>query len=109
MRFGLLIAAGFLAAALPAAGQLSAKAPFTVEFDPNRDVNQIDAPTGKQGLWFEIKFKIIRHGGKADEPGKEYKVVVYHDKREVTRLDVPAPKPSEELSAVLAIDISGSM
>ena len=111
MRFWVLfvIAAAVASAALPAVGQTPAKSPFTVEFDPNRDVAQTDAPAGQQGLWFAIKFKITRHGGKADEPGMEFKVVVYHDKREVARLDVPPPKLSEELSAVLAIDISGSM
>jgi len=108
-RLLLIIAAALLFAALPAVGQTPAKSPFTVEFDPNRDVTQTDAPPGQKGLWFAIKFKIIRHGAKADEPGKENKVVIYEDEREVARLDVPAPKLSEELSAVLAIDISRSM
>jgi Mg-chelatase subunit ChlD len=110
MRFRFpIMAASLLFVAVPALCQTPTPSPFTVEFDPNRDVTQIEAPPGKQGLWFAITFKIVRHGGKADQPGKEYKVVVYHDKREVTRLDVPPPKLSEELSAVLAIDISGSM
>jgi VWFA-related protein len=98
-----------LLASFAASGQQSTPPTFTVDFDPNRDVTQIDAPKGQQGIWWSIKFKIARHGGKADEPGKESQVVVRHDKREVARLDVPAPKMSEELSAVLAIDISGSM
>jgi VWFA-related protein len=111
LKWWTIIAAVLFFAALPAMGQTPAKSasPFTVEFDSKNDVTQIDPPTGQQGLWFAIKFKITRRGGKADEPGKEFKVVIYEDKREVARREVPAPKLSEELSAVLAIDISGSM
>jgi VWFA-related protein len=108
MRIGLILFTILLVAALPVVAQTPAKSPFTVEFDPDKGVSEEQANDGK-GLRFTIKFKITRHGARADEPGKDYKVVVYHDKREVARLDVPRPKISDELSAVLAIDISGSM
>jgi VWFA-related protein len=84
------------------------KSPFTIEFDQATGVSQADAE-GKQGLRFTVRFTIIRHGGAADEPGKDYKVIIEEDGIERARVDVPPPKLSEDLSAVLAIDISGSM
>jgi VWFA-related protein len=111
-RFLLVLAAGLALAALPALGQTPAKSPFSVEFDPEHGVTQEVSPEvrdGKKGLHFTVRFSIVRHGGTAAEPGKDYKVVVEEDERVVAKLDVPEPKLSEEVSAVLAIDISASM
>jgi VWFA-related protein len=102
--FSLTLAMAF---SLPAGGQTTAKSPFTVDFDPSTGVQQEDRLDGKKGLHFTVRFTIVRHG--SDEPGKDYKVVVEEDGREVARVDVPAPKMSDDLSAVLTIDISGSM
>jgi VWFA-related protein len=98
----------FVAAGVPAAGQGQSKSPFTVDFDPITGVTTEPRPDGQAGLYFTVRFSIIRQGG-ADEPGKDYKVVIENDGREVARVDVPPPKLSEELSAMLTIDISGSM
>ena len=103
-----LIAAAFVIGALPAIGQQPGKLPFKVEFDPDAGVTKEDQ-TGKEGLYFTVRFNIVRQGNAANEPGKDYKVIVLEDGREVARCDVPEPKLSDELSAVLAIDISGSM
>src|SRR5262245_2217245 len=104
-----LIALLLAVAVLPAGAQSQAKVPYVVEFAPDKDVWQEEAGTGKQGLHFTVRFKIKRLPGAGDEPGKDYKVVVEEDGREVARFDVPPPRISEELSAVLAVDISGSM
>jgi Mg-chelatase subunit ChlD len=85
------------------------KAPFTIVFDPARDVRQEQTSTGK-GLQITVAFKVIRAPGVGENDGKDYKIVIEEDGREVRRLDVPPPaKVTEDLSAVLAIDISGSM
>jgi Mg-chelatase subunit ChlD len=106
VRFLLTLAMLFAVAVLPALGQPRQAAPFEIVFDPNRDVQE-EGGAGK-GLQFTVAFKVIRHKGATD--GKDYKIVIEEDGREVARLDVPPPaKVPEELSAVLAIDISGSM
>jgi VWFA-related protein len=96
----LLVVAVFPALAQPRNSQV----PFEIVFDPDKDVRQED-----KGLQFTVTFKVIRHAG-AIEAGKDYKIVVKEDNIEVARFDVPPPaKVNEDLSAVLTIDISGSM
>jgi Mg-chelatase subunit ChlD len=99
-----------LLAALPAVGQTNAKAPYKVEFNPKTDVSTEGGGKGEQGLFFNIRFKLVRQdGAEAVASFKNYKVVVELDGREIERFDVPEAKISEELSTVLAVDISGSM
>src|SRR5438094_5259443 len=104
-----LITVGLALATLtPAVGQTPAKSPYTVQFDPANDV-RFHGGDGEQGAFFTVNFKLIRHAGAGNEPGKDYKVLVELDGVKVAELPVPEPKLSEDLSAVLAIDISGSM
>jgi Mg-chelatase subunit ChlD len=91
-------------AVVPAFPQGSASAPFKIEFDPKNDIQ----PEQKGGLQVTVKFSVVRVAGKGDEPAKNYKVVIKEDGREVKRVDVPEPKVVDRLSAVLAVDISGS-
>jgi VWFA-related protein len=109
MRKGLplTIATMLALAVLPALGQPRSAMPFEIVFDPSRDVQEVGTGDGK-GLQFFVSFKVIRHKGAPE--AKDYKIVIEEDGREVARFDVPPPaKAPEELSAVLAIDISGSM
>jgi VWFA-related protein len=105
-RLLLTLAVLLAVAVLPALGQGRPAVPFEIVFDPSRDVQE-EGGTGK-GLQFTVSFKVIRHKGASE--GKDYKIVIEEDGREVARLEVPPPaKANEDLSAVLAIDISGSM
>jgi VWFA-related protein len=92
-------------AVLPAFAQTPPAAPFKVEFDPKTGV-ELDVQ-GK-GVRVTVKFWIVRLPGKGDESGKDYKVDIAEDRRVVKSIDVPEPKIVDKLSAVLAIDISGS-
>jgi VWFA-related protein len=104
-RLFLLILAPAAFAAFPAFAQQDAKAPFHIQFDRDRDVVEERAADGK-GLRFTVKFLVVRNG-KSTDSGKDYKVIIKEDGKEVRRLDMPEPKVTG-LSAVLAVDISGT-
>jgi Mg-chelatase subunit ChlD len=106
-RLLLLLVVLVSVAVIPAYGQGTAKAPFKVEFDPESGVEREKNASGK-GLTITVKFFIVRVAGAGNESGKNYKVVIKEHTTEVARLDVPEPKIVDKLSAVLAIDISGS-
>jgi VWFA-related protein len=105
-RLGFLALALFAIAIGGAFAQTPSQAPFKVEFDAKTGVEL--EKTGNKGVRVTVKFWIVRLKGKGDESGKDYKVVIEEDHREVQRIDVPEPKIVDKLSAVLAIDISGS-
>lgn len=102
---------------MPALGQKDAKAPagqnpdipYKIEFDPKEDVRQLDRHEGKSGLFLRVDFTVTALPGAPADPGKEYQIVVEEDGKERFTVDVPRPKQAEELSVVLAVDISGSM
>jgi VWFA-related protein len=100
-----------LVASSGAPTQPNAKNPYRIEFDPKNDVTMRDKDptTGQPGLFITVRFTITVEGDKAEEPGTEYKIAIEEDGRRVKLEDVPRPKPSEDLTAVLAIDTSGSM
>ena len=78
-------------AVLPALGQGQPATPFEIVFDPSRDVEE--RSDGGKGLQFTVSFKVIRHKGASE--GKDYKIVVEEDGREVARFDVPPPAAAE--------------
>ncbi len=84
---------------------------YKIEFHPEKgDVTLLDRDSeGRQGLFVKVNFTIIRESDQPDEPGMTYKVVVEEDGKFVTEVDVPRPTPSDDLSVVLSMDISGSM
>jgi VWFA-related protein len=96
---------------LPALGQPNANVPYHIEFDPQHDVTQHDRDdkTSKEGLYIKVRFSITVGGDAADAPGADYKIRIEEDGHLVGEEDVPRPTPSEDLSAVLAVDTSGSM
>jgi VWFA-related protein len=104
MRTALVILGGALLAATPLAlGQQAAPGLFKIDMEdpiPKRDAN---------GTMVTLKFTLRREGRQANDVGKDYKIIVYEERKEVARLDVPQAKVSENLSVVVAGDISGSM
>ena len=88
--FVALVTAGLALAALPALGQTPAKSTYSVVFDAQRDV-LFHGGVGEQGAFFTVNFKLIRHAGAGNEPGKDYKVLVELDGRKVAELSVPEP------------------
>jgi Ca-activated chloride channel family protein len=104
-----VLAAALLVAAVPALAQRPGQgpAPYRIVFDPARDVSQ-----GREGpnntLYVTVRFKI--EGEKlTPEVAKQYKILVKENGNIRDRKDLPQVKPSEDLSLVLAMDISGSM
>jgi VWFA-related protein len=96
---------------LPVAGQQQSDVPYRIAFDADHDVTMQDKDekTGKEGLFVTVRFTITLEGNAAAAPGTDYKIIIEEDGHRVKEEDVPRPTPSEELSAVLAIDTSGSM
>jgi VWFA-related protein len=104
-----ILAAALLVAAVPVLAQRPGQNPvhYWIDFDRDRDVSQ-----GEEGpnntLYVTVRFKI--EGKKlTPEVAKQYKILIKENGREVGTVDVPQVKPSEDLSLVFAMDISGSM
>jgi VWFA-related protein len=103
-----LIAAGLT---LPLFGQTAP--PYRIDFDPHQDVTSLDHDEhGNKGLFIHVRFTITLEGGTKleDLAGADYKIKIEEDKQFIPpELDVPRPAAVETLSAVLALDTSGSM
>jgi VWFA-related protein len=97
----------FAVAVLPALGQAPAspKERYRIDFDPDRDLERVPGP----GFQIKVRFSISRVSETNDDADMTYKVVVEEDGQRVAEEDVARPTPNEDLSAVLAMDISGSM
>ena len=57
-----------------------AKNPYQVEFDPGKDVSQLErAPDGKEGIYIKVRFAITLDGAKVDKLEGDYKIVIEED------------------------------
>jgi VWFA-related protein len=92
-------------AALPAFGQSPPATPYVLEFDPDRDLSRVPG----EGFRIKVRFSITRKADAVDDSGMTYKVIVEEEGQRVAEKDVARPTPNEDLSAVLAMDQSGSM
>src|SRR5262245_1955290 len=109
-RFFLLIAAVVLVGStLPLLAQSTL---YRIDFNPNQDVQLLDKDEhGNAGLFINVRFTITLEGGTKleDLAGADYKLKIEEDGHFMAERDVPRPKAVENLSAVLALDTSGSM
>ena len=108
MRTSVAVLAAALLAAVPGFTQSPAQpVPYQILFDQDSDVSQArEGP--KNTLYVTVRFR-VEGGQVAPEVAKQYRILIKEDGRVVGDAGVPQPKPSEDLSAVLAMDISGSM
>lgn len=86
--------------------------PYHIDFDPKHEVALLDFDEqGNKGIFIQVRFTITLQGGKAEDlAGTDYKIKIEEDGHFIPpELDVPRAKPVEEISAVLALDTSGSM
>jgi VWFA-related protein len=97
----------FAVAVLPALGQgpSSSDLPYDIKFDPDRDLERVPG----EGFRIKVRFSITRVSDNNNDVGMTYKVVVEEDGQRVAEEDVARPTPNEDLSTILAVDISGSM
>ena len=101
---GVLVALPLTAAPPPSADALQ----YHIDLDPDLVVSHPDKD-GKTGTYVTLHFK-VRHGKDgplADDVSKD-EIVVEEDGRRVTDLEIFQPK-AQGLTAVLAMDVSGSM
>jgi len=82
--------------------------PYKIEFDP-ADVVISKRYENKEGLFITIKFTVVLDGKGQQINSADYKIAIEEEGKEVKRIDVPAPKPSEDLSVIMAVDTRGSM
>jgi VWFA-related protein len=111
-RFAMIIIPLFALLTLQATGQpKKAKNPYQVEFDRNKDVEQLtQSPDGtKKAIFVRVRFAITLDGANIDKLGDDYKLVIEEDGQRVKEVDVPRPTVSDELSVMLALDTSSSM
>ena len=100
--------ASLLVALPPAAAQNAGGPEYHIDLDPDLVVSHPDAD-GKKGTYVTLHFKVRRgkDGPVADDVNKD-EIVVEEDGKRVTDLEILQPK-AQGLTAVLAMDISGSM
>ena len=115
----LAVSCAILLAALPALllttspilGQADSTAdiPYEIKFDPGNDVSMHTRHDGKEGLFITVKFTVILRSKGQRIDSSDYKIAIEEDGQLVKEIDVPVPKPVEDLSVVMAVDTSGSM
>jgi VWFA-related protein len=103
-----VIAGAILLASLPALAQDTEQLPYRIDFNPAEDVSQLDRYKGEEKLFLNVKFLVTPEKAAVEKVGK-YKIVIEEEGKFVRELDVIPPPADEELSVVLAMDISGSM
>jgi Mg-chelatase subunit ChlD len=96
----------FLAGSLPALAQLPDGPVFRIDQEPVETYTRDEA--GRQVRYVKVKFKVTREGVSTSEVGKHYKILIEENNHRVKVEDVPVPR-ANDLSVVLAMDISGSM
>jgi Mg-chelatase subunit ChlD len=83
---------------------------YRIDFDPAKDVTLLDEDKDKrQGLFINVRFTITQIAQTADDVFKDYKILIKEDGHVVKQVEVPQPVLSDDLSVVLALDVSGSM
>jgi VWFA-related protein len=70
--------------------------------------SHVDRQNGVPVRLITVRFSITHEGKDAEDLGGDYKVILYELGREVARVDLPRAT-SEDLSVILAVDISTSM
>jgi VWFA-related protein len=104
-----LVAVVLACAALPVVAAAPAGLDYAVKID--KVFAAVREPPGKpSALYVTVQFKLLREGDArpVSELGAEEAVVVEEDGRPVTDIDLSPPK-ANALTAVLAMDVSGSM
>jgi Mg-chelatase subunit ChlD len=95
-----------LCTSLPLWAQGDASAPYKVELT---GVTLLDRDSaGKQGIFIHAHFTVQMLRADADADTL-YKLVIEENGQRVHEHEMPRPKPTEDLSVVLAVDTSGSM
>lgn len=109
MRPALTLLVLLLTTAL-AAGDDAAPLPYQIEFDQRGPVRVTERHDGKPGMYVTVQFRIKRasDGKLVRDVGKD-DILVQEDGRRVEPVDFHGPEAAGPLTAVLAIDISGSM
>jgi Mg-chelatase subunit ChlD len=108
MRAFLAVFGGcWLLAALPALAQQENRPLYKIDQEPVTTYTVDEG--GKQVRYVKVNFTVTRQGEPARDLGKNYKILIKENGHKVKEEDVPRPKPTEDLSVVLAMDISGSM
>ncbi len=85
-----------------------AKMPYQIEFEPAKDVTQLDRYEGKDGIFIKVRFAIMLDGAKVVD-FSDHKLVIEENGHRVKEVDVPRPVVSDDLAVMLALDTSGSM
>jgi VWFA-related protein len=111
MRKLLLVVVPFALLALESFAQSNKGLPYKVEFDRSKDIERLEvSPDGtKKGIYVRVKFAITLDGSKVDKLDDSFMLVIEEDGHKVKEVALPKPKPSEDLSVMLALDTSGSM
>lgn len=108
MRFLFFILVAFLAG-MPLGAQDTSSLAYRVEIDRQKVLSFVREHDGRRALFVTVGFKIrrVRDNEIATDVSKE-EIVVEEDGRRVANLEIFAPR-AQNLTPILALDISGSM
>src|SRR5262245_46908661 len=111
MRVPLAVVAGALAlAAAPGLAQQPAKVMYKLSFDPQRHVTrEVKTDGGKDVILVTVRFTLTQLGDAPGDVHRDYKILIKEEGHVVKDEEVPRPSDGDDLSAVRAMDVSGSM
>lgn len=84
------------------------QSPYKLELK-STNVSTGTDPDGKTSTFVTVKFRITRQGQQMEGLGSDYKILIEEEGEVVEERTIPRAKVSDDLSVVLAMDISGSM
>src|SRR6266436_5287127 len=91
-----------LLVAVPALAQQQPARYFELSFKEGAVTGAEESFEGKQQLVLTVRFTITRLKETTSDITKDYKIVIKEDGNKVREVDVPQPKPSEDVAVVLA-------
>jgi VWFA-related protein len=110
-RLGVCISALLLFAlllSLPAGAQSDGKSPpYVIERDKPKQLSQ--GSDGKAGIHYSVRFTVSLAGKGRQKVDGDYIVVIEENGKKVAERKLPRPTETADLSAILAVDTSGSM
>jgi Mg-chelatase subunit ChlD len=106
-RTFLLLTSTLLLAVLPALAQPPRGTTFKIDQEPVETFTLEEG--GKQVRYVKVRFSVTQEGPAADSGGKTYKIRIEENGQRVREEEVPRTQEFQDLSVVLAMDISGSM
>ncbi len=95
---------------VPALSQPEAKAPYTIDFNPNDVEQRSHSKDGKEGIYIGVRFAISHDSKDGSANDGDWQVIIEENGKKAAVVPLPEVKTVvTDLSVIMAIDTSGSM